>query len=76
MNRRRLIQGILREGLNIPKRSSTDIGDLLYNALALLNYSFEDINWDYNLLTANEKVLITEDEFNQLRDIYFSKIGL
>ena len=60
----------IREGLNLQKRSKTDMGDLFYSALRLLNYSFVDIGWDYNLLTPTEKSLISGDDFEELRELY------
>jgi hypothetical protein len=59
----------VREGLNLSKRSKTDMGDLFDSALKLLNYSFSDIGWDYSQLTPQEKALISEEDFNRLREI-------
>ena len=36
----------------------------------VLNYSFNDIEWDYEKLTSVEKELMTEKEFNDLRKKY------
>ncbi len=35
-------------------------------AIKFLKYSFEDINYDYYLLSLEEQQLVTEDEFNFL----------
>ena len=36
----------------------------------ILNYSFDDIDWNYEHLTAREKMLVTEKEFNDLKKKY------
>ena len=35
----------------------------------LLQYSFKDINWTYSLLTKEEKKLISEKEFTNLKTL-------
>ena len=42
--------------------------------LKLVNYSLEDIGYEYKALTENEKALVTEEEFyNVLKAIQISK---
>lgn len=36
----------------------------------LLNYSFNDINWEYSKLSTKEKTLVTEQEFLELKSIF------
>ena len=39
----------------------------------LLRYSFNDIEWDYSLLTVIEKSLVSEEEFEFLKKKYGPK---
>ena len=39
----------------------------------LLRYSFNDIEWNYSLLTGIEKSLVSEEEFEFLKEKYGPK---
>lgn len=39
----------------------------------LLRYSFNDIEWNYSLLTGVEKSLVSEEEFESLKKKYGPK---
>ena len=37
-----------------------------------LNYTFADIDWQYDNLTTVEKTIISKEEFNLLKEVYHS----